>query len=300
MSSYGNIPVNAFYGDIPVEGWLNGVKVFGGGTPPGPVIQPRSYIELLDGTVIYFDLNNTPGANFATSYTYIIVNGTAYVKSNIKTIVFGQDYQFSGAFGEYFLRRLPELVNLDINGLYGVTSFNDNAFVELDKLKTLDIRALRNLSSLPLNFIYSNKILEEIIIDNDTFSRVSTIANNHLYNIPLLKSYNFSSYNNVASVGNNFYANNRTTTELDISPMINLTTVGLYFFALTQTGQNQITKINFGSVGEYGINIASSSFRAIQNISTNIRIHKTQALADLWLSKIGINAIGNWQVIITG
>lgn len=81
-----------------------------------------SYLIKTDNTVINFELDNTPIANFTGTGTAITVNGVSVTKSDIKEIIFGDSYANVTSIGDYFLYNWASLTSVDISVFANVTS----------------------------------------------------------------------------------------------------------------------------------------------------------------------------------
>lgn len=87
--------------------------------------DPRSWLVKTDGTVIYFEMENTPVENFcmySNQTSSLIVNGAYVTKSTIKEIVFGDSYSVVTNIGGFFLYDCRSLTSIDLSGLAGAES----------------------------------------------------------------------------------------------------------------------------------------------------------------------------------
>lgn len=146
-------------------------------------LDTRSYYVDNYGLKTYFDLADTPIANFCTSgavSSQITINGTAVFKTFITELFFGQGYS-------------------------GITSIPDFFLYNLDKLQTLDISALKNITGTGNRFLQGCALLSDI--DLSDFSSLSTIGEYFGYGGSFTPSSSIKQVTlpkNVTSIGQRF------------------------------------------------------------------------------------------------
>lgn len=139
--------------------------------------QQSKYI-LTDGTVGYFEIGNTPIANFCTSgggTSTVVINTKSVVKSLIKSIVFGETYRVTTSIPTNFLYNFIGLEYVDLAPFTNVTSINLN-FCVGTILKDIDLSPLEKLSAIGSGFLSNNIYLKKL--DISALTAISTIGNN--------------------------------------------------------------------------------------------------------------------------
>jgi len=189
---------NAYFNGKPIGGYIN-----------FDMPKLSSHIELVDGTIIEFNPDNTPFDN-SHFQENITINGIDYGSeyNNIKGIVFNDDYNYVTSITFSFLWQNYDLEYVDLRGLKNVTSIMGRFINYCKNLSVLDISMFTKLTNIGSDFLYGahincEKCLKDIYIGNLDFSNINT-AYAFMYS-----SFNDSSHKihtTTQQLGNNFKA----------------------------------------------------------------------------------------------
>jgi hypothetical protein len=146
---FGNDKIKEIYvGSDKIKEVYHGLDLVWRGSKP-------SYVILTNNTRVEFNATNTPITNFCRAFMQntITINGINLSTSNLKEIVFEDDYMSVISIPENFLRNMDNLTSVDFSKLANVEEiggfmlYNSNAFLYVD------LGALYKLSVLGSGFI---------------------------------------------------------------------------------------------------------------------------------------------------
>jgi hypothetical protein len=231
----------------------------------GGFIQ-RSYWVDINGVYHPFSAENTPVSALSTPEEptgIVTIEGQQVIKSNIKIIVFGNDYLSTTAIPRNFMRHFNNLTHMGISGLSNVVTAAGDIFVYLLSIIDPDISALSKLS----------------------------VINNHFFSNSRLKIIDFlAPLSNVVTINSYFFAYNNTLEKADISPLVKVRSFGTGLFRDCRSLKEiQIGGLDFSVITGDGLNTVSNTPEGILRANS-------QALADAF--KARFPNVSNWTVII--
>lgn len=153
-------------------------------------MERQSKYILDDGTVGYFELGNTPIANFSTSgsaTSSVVINTKSVVKSKIKSIVFGESYRVTTTLPANFLSMFTELEYTDLAPFINIQTIGTNCFGNL-KLKSIDLSPLEKLRTIGAGFLKNNENLKTL--DISVLPSITSIGDNFCYGCTKLVDIN--------------------------------------------------------------------------------------------------------------
>lgn len=151
-------------------------------------LDTRSYYVNNYGSKKYFDLLDTPIANFCTSgalSSQITINGTAVFKTFITELFFGQGYSGITSTPDFFLYNLNSLQALDISSLKNITGTGNRFLQGCVLLSDIDLSDFSSLSTIGEYFGYGGSDAPGTSIKQVTLPKnVTSIGKSFLGKIP--------------------------------------------------------------------------------------------------------------------
>lgn len=143
--------------------------------------DPRSYWISTTGVKSYFDLENTPMANFTSTGSTVTINSVSVTKTDISKLVFGDSYNSITGISNYFLYNYNYLTYVGLSGLKNLVTAGSVFLSGNYYMTSLDLSTMPGITQFgnqPFSSLYS---LSSIKIGSKDYSLVTAPNNGFQY-----------------------------------------------------------------------------------------------------------------------
>lgn len=206
-------------------------------------VAPFSHLELVDGRIINFNLDNTPVSAFDWPDKLLeidrTINNITFYSEDVARVTFGRDYLSVKTLPSFFLAGTTHLEYVDLNGLCNVEDIGDDflsGFLnDVPKPMSTHLKSVKlpffNLKSFGPQFLRYRAGLTEVDMTN--VKSISLITKNLFYDNMSLKRIIFGNLTDVIKVEGNFCIGTGLEA-FNLYSLKNVKTIEGHFLASTQ------------------------------------------------------------------